>query len=823
MGAKSKIELLLSLKNKVGAPLKKAKEKIKSTVGDMKEKLKSLEISHIKAFQAMRDELPVFDRALKLLGNPYVLITAGIISVTALLGQASNAAASFNNEFLQVKNLNLDKNEKQLNDYKGLIKSTALDIGTNLNETTRAFYDIQSATGLYGREAKQVFEQVGKFSIATGAQLNDSINSTTKAMKAFGLGTKDIRGLLESNAKTVQVGIVTFEELARVQTEYAGAASAVGANVDTANKVFAAFTSIAKDANSAATMTKTAFDGMTQANTIKGLKGIGVEMYEANGQMRDLSEVLKEVGDRFSTMSPQAIDETINKIGGSEGLRNLFLKLKTDAGDFFNTLEAFDSSSFNLDAALKNAKQDFSTLMQMTRNRFQNIMAGLGEKVLPHVVKMLEWLNSNILGNERNFNRLANTVRLVVKGLVTFKATTFLLKKGLHLLKIGTIAYNFTANLLSNGLKSVTKSMKAMNATMKANLIGLAVTGVVLLIDKLRSMRKESSSAKVELRSMGEVAGDFRKRISESAGAANSLFEQLKRTKEGTKERGALISKINDQYGKYLDKLLTEKSSLQDIEKAQRRVNEGMIKKAQLQAYQDEMVKVFQAQAETKMKNERERRKKFSYLTDDQYRAAKELKKAEYDKMTDTEIKELLNRNSQKEAEYIKATTSTDVITPTVSLFQDMFGVEETMQDKRNKKIRGKIFDSKDNLDSEFLKDYLADKQALNQANQLASELSGGTSFDEFINTKNEDSPEGSGSDGESGGSYTPVTGESSVNRVVGHAKQIQNLNVSIENMNKDGITVNVQELNEEETSSVEDFFEQLLMRAIRSVETSYS
>lgn len=829
MSAKSKIELLLSIKNKMGNPLKKVRQKLGSSVKDMKENLKGLKVTHLNAFRAMRDEIPIFDRAMRLLGNPYVLITAGVISLTALLGGATNAAAQFNKEFLQVKNLNLDKNEQEMADYKKMIRSTAYDIGTNLGETTKAFYDIQSATGLYGNDVKEVFKQVGKFSIATGAQLNDSVNATTKAMKAFGLQASDIQTLLESNAKTVQVGIVTFEELAKVQTEYAGAAAAVGANVDTANKIFSAFTSIAKDANTAATMTKTAFEGLTQTNTIKGLKSIGVEMYDANGQMRDLSVVLSEVAAKFQDMSPKAIDETINKIGGPEGLRNLFMKLKTDAGDFFATLEGFDSSSFNLDSALENAKKDFSTLMQITKNRANNLMATLGERVLPHLVSGLEFLNNTILDNEENLNKLINTVKTLVKGFIIYKTTVFTLRKGMYLLKMGTMAYNFVAKLLTKGLKMATTSMKAFSGAMKANMIGLAVTAAVLLIDKLRSMAKETQGVKLELRSMNQVTRDYKKNVAELAGSANSLFEQLKRAGKGTAERATLIKKINDQYGGYLDNLLTEKSSLKEIELAQKRVNDQLIKKAKLQAYQDEMTKAFQAQAEARMKLEDQARQKYSHLTDDQYRGYKKMVMTRFDALTDEE-KEALNMKMQnKNSEYWqKQAKNINLATLTLSTAQKLFGKETTAQDLKNKKLRDELFSASDEALMEALKIYNVDKATRGQVKRLAEMFNQDDGFSDFkTNTTPTNAPFTPGANGDGGGGsgdgLTPATGNESVNRVTGSAKQIQNLNVTIEALNKDGINIYPREIKEEDTKDLEDFFEELLIRAIRSVETSYT
>ncbi len=450
----SKIEMLLELKNKIKTGLKQAKENLGKGVDTMKEKLGSLKAAHVEAFSAMRAEIPLFDKAMKMLGNPYVLAIAGTVALGALLGKATNKAAEFNHEFLNIKQLNLDKQQSDMDTYKGLIYDTAMATGLAATDTAKAFYDIQSGTGLFGKEVADITRQVGKFSIATGAELPDAVNQTIKAMKAFNLPASEVQSLLESNAKTVQVGITTFAELARVQTEYAGAAAGAGQNVDTANKVFAAFTSIAKDSNTAATMTKSAFEGLTQASTVKGLKSIGISLYDAQGNMRELGGVLKEVSGKFKQMSPKEIDGLINKIGGPEGLRNMFVKLKTGSEDFFATMEAYDSSKFNLDHALANAKGDFITLKKIVGNQFNTVMAKLGEKILPPVARFMEKV-SNVL--EYSYN---------------------------HWEKIGSII-STVGSIVGTVLgvwKAWTAAQWLLNIAMTSNPIGIIVVAIMALI-----------------------------------------------------------------------------------------------------------------------------------------------------------------------------------------------------------------------------------------------------------------------------------------------------------------------------------------------------
>ena len=468
MAAKSKLELVLELKNKLfNTKLKQSKNAYINANKKMRQSVDKLKMKHAMAFRSMSSEIPMLGRAVDLLTNRYVLMGAAVVGIGATLWAAKNKAAAFNHEFLQIKNLNLDKSRSELQAYKNDIRDTAFTLGTDLNKTATAFYDVQSATGLFGKEAQSVVTSVGKFSIATGADLNDSINATTKAMKAFNLGVNEIDAYLESNAKTVQVGITTFKELAEVQTEYAGAASGAGQSVDTANKIFAAFTSIAKDSQTAATMTKTAFQGLTQKSTIEGLKSIGIKMYDAKDNMRDLGDVMKEVSAKFKNMSPKQIDELINKIGGPEGLRNLFVKLKTGSEDFFNTLEAFDSSKFNLDKALKNAQGDVTVLTGIVKNRFGVVMERLGQAVLPIFAKGLNFINNLLVKGTAYYKENADTINLIA----TMAGYAVTALAGFKII-----------NWIINMVKMWRAAQISLNVVLFANPIGIIIGAIAALI-----------------------------------------------------------------------------------------------------------------------------------------------------------------------------------------------------------------------------------------------------------------------------------------------------------------------------------------------------
>lgn len=398
----AKLQLLIELKNKLKTGLDVAKKQVEKSTGQMQSKLNSFKLSNVKMFDAIKDQVPGATGALSMLANPYVLATAAVVGLVTWLGSATSKAMEFEHKFTNIRQLNLDKSRSELNAYRMDILRTSMQTGVSNQEMAQGYYDLQSALGVYGDDATKIAKLVGNYSIATQAEFPDSINATTKAMKAFGIGVDGVQALLESNAKTVQTGIVNFAELARVQTVYAGQASAAGQNVDTANKIFAAFTSIAKNADEAATLTKTAFQGLADPNVLNAMQKYGIQVYDSSGKMRQLDDIIKETSGKMNKMNDQKFNKFMGDVGGPEGLRALFGKLRTGADDFFKTMQTFDNTKFDLNQALANAKQDPAVLKSIVSNQWDTIMTTIGLKFLPLVAQVLQPI-SDFLTNIFNY------------------------------------------------------------------------------------------------------------------------------------------------------------------------------------------------------------------------------------------------------------------------------------------------------------------------------------------------------------------------------------------------------------------------------------
>lgn len=367
-------------------------------------------------FRSAATEVPGLGNAMRLLSNPVGLAAAAFVALGVGMSKAIKSATEFQHTFLQLKNLNLDKTAGQINDLQDSILKLSYKEGFDPNKVSNAFYDIQSATGKYGKEVEDITTKVGKFSQVVSSDFNTTVAGVSKAMKNYGFGAEGLDKYLSSSFKTVQYGIVTFDELAKVQTVYSGAAKASNQQVDTANKLFAIFTARTKSAEEAATLTKSAFTDLFKESTIKSMKSLGIDMFDEKGGAKQVDQVLRELNAKFLTAkTDRALNNMLSKFSGSEGLLALLSAATDKSGDLIRTLEGFDSAEFAFNKALENAKTDLQIINEQINNKLKTSWVELGNAILPMWMKVKNVISEVIdatrwwaktLGH--NFNALFN-------------------------------------------------------------------------------------------------------------------------------------------------------------------------------------------------------------------------------------------------------------------------------------------------------------------------------------------------------------------------------------------------------------------------------
>lgn len=391
MNGQTKIQLMLELKNKVRMGLNQAKKDTINSVNAMQTKMNSLKFNFAKNSKAIATEVPAIGSALKMISNPLTLTSAGILAIGKGIDYTTKKAADFNSEFRALSNLNLDKSKKEISSLRRMVLGSAYDKGFTTSQTITGYFDVQSTTGKFGSEVKRIVEKQGEFANLMQANFNDYIAGTAKGMANFGFGVDKLDEFNRSAYATVKVGVTTFDQLAKVQSVYAGAAASNNQTFDTANKLLALFTIKTKSVDEAATLTKSMFNDLTKDTTIKAFQKVGISIYNNNGKIKQADALMLELNKKFAGLDKdKKVVSLKNQFSGSEGLIAMIQAATDKSGQLQSTFNSFSETKLDMDRTMELAQNDLNYKNEILRNKLNAMEIEIGTSLLPLKTKIAE-------------------------------------------------------------------------------------------------------------------------------------------------------------------------------------------------------------------------------------------------------------------------------------------------------------------------------------------------------------------------------------------------------------------------------------------------
>ncbi len=162
-----------------------------------------------------------------------------------------------------------------------------------------------------------------------------------------------------------------------------------------------------------------------------------------------------------------------------------------------------------------------------------------------------------------------------------------------------------TLKILAGGYKTAGAAAKAFGKALFANPVGIIIAGIAALVQGISFFVSKSREATKELRELNKKTVDTttafvkaQTEIDRNRKSLEELKEAATGAAEGSDERKAAIARINELYGNYLPKLLTEKTTNDELETALKNVNTQLENKIKLQARENAEMDIQQHKAD---------------------------------------------------------------------------------------------------------------------------------------------------------------------------------------------------------------------------------
>lgn len=429
------------------------------------------------------------------------------IAVGVLGGYAVKQFASFDDAINQSTAIMGDLSDAMRDDMVQAARQMARTTTFSATEAAESFYFLASA-GLDAKSSIEALPTVAKFAQAGMFNMSQATSLLADSQSALGLTIRDdavanMRNMTRVSDVLVKANVLanaSVQQFSEALTNKAAASMrSLNMDIEEGVAVLAVFADQGVKGSEAGTVFTAAIRGLTQGaqNNAAAFKRMGIEVYDSNGAMNSMSQIVGQMEDALGTLSVEQQRAALAELGFTEETLRGALALigKSDA------LATYESklreAGGTTDEIANNQLKSLSAQLKLARNAINDVAIMLGEKLAPFVRSAttfiqelsvvigeqglgagLKFLGESFLEATTNGGKFTNfiiglTAVFVALKLVTIAATVAQVAFGVALLAnpIGVIV----AAVIAFGVALVALYVKFESVRKVVNLVGKAL------------------------------------------------------------------------------------------------------------------------------------------------------------------------------------------------------------------------------------------------------------------------------------------------------------------------------------------------------------
>jgi TP901 family phage tail tape measure protein len=515
-------------------------------------------------------------------------ITAGLTGLVRLVKSSIGIFKDF-----EAANSNLEAILGATNEEMVLLSEQAKELGATTAFTASQVTELQTEfakLGFPSEDIEQMTESTLNAASAMGSSLGEQAALTGATLKAFGLDASETSRVNDVLAASTTKSALDFSKLNAAMSTIAPVANSFGFSLEGTTSLLGELSNAGFDASSAATATRNILLNLADSSSELGkslkepvtdLPSLVKGLKQLKGEGTDLAKALQLTDKRsvaaFSTFLEGAdnisvLNEELTAAGESNGEFAASLaeiQLDNLQGDVTKLGSAWEGFILSLESG----SGSFSKLLRTITQVSSQILA-----LLSGTSKSEEEMTKA----EKRVNSLAKSFVTFGKIIVTAFTAFIAYRASIKAVNLAQKAYAagqkisaIATKLFTGGLKTANISFKALNATMKANPIGLIISGITTLITAM-SLFSDSTEKAAEAQEALNAA------IQDGVDKGSELAEVLKTD---------LQTQIDNETRLLEDQLNLRKAKGEDEEKLNQELLEGSkeILRQKIQLLRDEI------------------------------------------------------------------------------------------------------------------------------------------------------------------------------------------------------------------------------------------
>lgn len=495
------------------------------------------------------------------------------------------------------------------------LAAQAKELGATTQFSASQAAGAMSNFAMAGRTTNEILQLMpGALDLAAAGQMDlaHAVEVSNSVLAGYSLGVEESAHVNDVLAMSAISAKTTIAEMGEGFRDIGPVASSAGIEIESTAAALATLQNAGIPAAMAGTSLRNVLTQLliptSKAN--KELTAMGVNFTDAEGNLVGFAELIEEFEEKG--VDTAKVLELFGARGaqlgvllgqGSDAVREMTERLQESS-------DAFEGAGAT--AALAEQQQDN---LQGSINGLNSALEGLKIAVFEAIKGPLRGL-VDILAD-------VATAFIAVIGFIV-NLPQFIKENKVQFMALGAAIVTLNAGLIANraaiiGLTAVQKfwliatkaqivAQRVLNAVMRANPIGLVITGVLALVAAIELFSRVGGSATRNQELFSKATREAAEAASDELLAVQKLFTELDNAAGSleilnaeNRERVEILNDINEQYGEYLPFLLDERDSIEVLNAAYKELRTNIFNAAVARAMAQKQEELAKEQIETQI------------------------------------------------------------------------------------------------------------------------------------------------------------------------------------------------------------------------------
>jgi len=360
--------------------------------------------------------------------------------------------------------------EKQLGKMTEMATEMSKKWGVSASNTARAFYFLGSA-GLKAQEQIAAFPAVTTLAKAAMIDMGSAAEMTVDTMKGFKIPFSDTTRVTDILTKAVTSSNMTFAQLGESMSYVSGTARVSNMSLEETTAVLGTMANVGIKGSMAGTTLRRALINLSapSGEARKVLEELGISVYDADGKMRSLTNILTLLVPAFDKVSEETKNMAMKTLFGARAITGMTEMIYQGADGLRDFTDQLKDSAGVCEEVAEKITETLTGSFQKLGKEISAVVRIMGKDLVPVVNKLAKDMGELT----KKIEGMPAPLRKVAVGATALTGATLLLGGGMLFL-LGQIGHAITGwkNLIKVA-PWVLKAVRGITAVVKASAFSL--------------------------------------------------------------------------------------------------------------------------------------------------------------------------------------------------------------------------------------------------------------------------------------------------------------------------------------------------------------